>query len=234
MPHLFPRARHDDLLIEDVLDEVLVYDLRAQQAHCLNPAAAAIWRACDGCRSVEMLAGAASEALGARCDGDVVRLALEQLRERNLLEACAPVAWRPLSRRELLGGVAVSAIVLPLITSLNAPTPAMAQSCPPVGPQGFQGVLGPQGACVCGPQGSQGPQGMQGPQGLMELSGDESGLGPQGFQGVVGPQGNCSGFQGPQGMMGPQGDMQELADPCQGPQGMQGPQGLNSPQDCSS
>jgi hypothetical protein len=228
MPQLFPRARRDDMLIEDVLDEVLVYDLRSQQAHCLNPAAAAIWRACDGCRSVEMLAGAASEALGARCDGDVVRLALEQLRERNLLEACAPVAWRPLSRRELLGGVAVSAIVLPLITSLNAPTPAMAQSCPPVGPQGFQGVIGPQGACVCGPQGPQGPQG------LIELSGDESGLGPQGFQGVVGPQGDCSGFQGPQGMPGPQGDMQELLDPCQGPQGVQGPQGPNSPQDCGS
>lgn len=229
MAQLFPRARHEDLLIEDILDEVLVYDLRSQQAHCLNPAAAAIWRACDGCRSIEMLAGAAGEALGAPCDDDVVRLALEQLRERNLLEAGGPLAWRPLSRRELLGGVAVSAIVLPLITSLNAPTPAMAQSCLEIGPQGFQGILGPQGACLCG------PQGMQGPQGLVELSNDESGLGPQGFQGVVGPQGDCSGFQGPQGMSGPQGEIQglgQLLDPCQGPQGLQGPQGPDSLQGC--
>lgn len=44
----FPCARRDDLLVQEVLDELLIYDLRSHEAHFLSAAAAAIWRGCDG------------------------------------------------------------------------------------------------------------------------------------------------------------------------------------------
>jgi hypothetical protein len=141
-----PRARRDDLLIEDVVDEILIYDTRAQQAHCLNAAAAAIWRACDGQTTLSGLAEAAAAATGEPWDEALVGHALEQLRERDLIDLDRRLSWPALSRRQLMGRLAASA-ALPLITSLAAPTPAMAQS----------GITGPQG-----PQGSQGPQGPQG------------------------------------------------------------------------
>lgn len=81
------------------------------------------------------------------------------------------------------------------------------------GPQGFQGITGPQGfqgtqgfQGVTGPQGTQGPQGFQGPTGPQGFQGTQGTQGPQGRQGPTGPQ----GFQGPQGS---------------GSQGLQGPQG---------
>lgn len=199
-----PRARRDDLLVEDIIDEILIYDLRSQQAHCLNATAAAIWRACDGQTTVAALAAAASAAIGAPCDERVILLALEQLRERDLLDQLPVSTSPPMSRRELMERLAVPMLLLPLITTLSVPTPAMAQSCPTMvqGPQGLQGPCGFQGLqgvgaaqgvpgvdCV-GPQGPQGPP-PQGPQGPA-------------FQGVQGPQAPIGGVQGFQGPVGPE------------------------------
>ena len=61
-----------------------------------------------------------------------------------------------------------------------------------VGPQGHQGLTGPQGAT--GPQGNSGYQGATGPQGN------------QGTIGATGSQGN-DGNQGPRGATGPQGNV---------------------------
>ena len=62
------------------------------------------------------------------------------------------------------------------------------------GPQGEQGIPGPQGE-----PGVQGPQGLQGPQGDPGQAGPAGQTGPQGPQGVQGPQ-------GPTGPQGPKGD----------------------------
>jgi len=51
-----PRARKDDLLIQDLPEETLVYDVVRHRAHCLNRTAALVWRHCDGKTSVEKLA----------------------------------------------------------------------------------------------------------------------------------------------------------------------------------
>ena len=97
------------------------------------------------------------------------------------------------------------------------------------GPQGEQGIAGPQGL-----QGPQGEQGIAGPQGLQGLKGDpgDNGLdglpGNDGLQGIAGPQGpqglkgdpgdtGATGATGPQGLKGDTGDT--------GPQGPAGPQG---------
>ena len=76
-----PRARLiDDLVVEELEDEVLVYDGKNHQAHCLASAAAKVWRACDGTKDVPALA----ESLALSLD-DVTR-ALEMLDGVELLE----------------------------------------------------------------------------------------------------------------------------------------------------
>jgi hypothetical protein len=122
-----PRARRDGLLIEDVLDEILVYDSRSERAHSLNAAAAAVWRVCDGQKTIAALAAALRSGTGEPWDEDAILLALEQLREHDLLEPDA--AGTPfLSRRELIERVAVPLMLMPLVISLTVPTAAMAQS----------------------------------------------------------------------------------------------------------
>ena len=105
------------------------------------------------------------------------------------------------------------------------------------GPQGEQGIAGPQGIQgeqgVAGPVGPQGPQGEAGPAGL---TGPQGIQGEQGVAGPVGPQGpqgeaGTAGLTGPQGIQGEQGE-QGVAGPVgpQGTQGEAGPAGLTGPQ----
>ena len=56
-----PRARTDGLVINELTDEVLVYDLKRDKAHCLNAAAASVWKQCDGRTTVAEIARRLSE-----------------------------------------------------------------------------------------------------------------------------------------------------------------------------
>jgi len=51
-----PLARQDRLVVQELSEEVLVYDLDRHRAHCLNRTAALIWRHCDGSTSVAEMA----------------------------------------------------------------------------------------------------------------------------------------------------------------------------------
>lgn len=117
-----PMARSDELVVEEVGDEILVYDQRNDRAHCLSGAAARVWRASDGDTTVEQM----SDAL--EIDLDVVRDALQELGGCDLLEA-----WQPagVTRREAttkLAKVGAVAAAAPLIYSIAAPSPALATS----------------------------------------------------------------------------------------------------------
>ena len=46
-----PQARTEGLVIKALPDEILVHDLARHRTHCLNGAAAAVWRLCDGRRT---------------------------------------------------------------------------------------------------------------------------------------------------------------------------------------
>ena len=76
-----PLARSTDLIVEEHGDELLVYDTRADVGHCLSPAAARIWRRCDGRTPPDGLS--AQLAL----EGDAVDQALAELEACALLEA---------------------------------------------------------------------------------------------------------------------------------------------------
>ena len=149
-----PIARSEDLIVERLDDEVLVYDLLTEKYHALNETSAALWELCDGSRSVEDLAtfvGADDPSTGQR----VVWLALKQLSERRLLLEPAEIP-EGTSRRELLRRVAIAgAVVLsvPLVRSINAPAAAQSATCLPkhsrcsFGYQCCSGICHPSGNC---------------------------------------------------------------------------------------
>jgi hypothetical protein len=109
-----------------------------------------------------------------------------------------------------------------------------------VGPQGEQGIQGPQGDVgangATGPQGQVGAVGATGPQGDQGPAGNDGAVGATGIQGDQGPQGiqglqgevGAVGATGPQGDQGPAGNdgaVGATGQGDQGPQGIQGPQG---------
>ncbi|MCA1596585.1 MAG: PqqD family peptide modification chaperone [Chloroflexi bacterium] len=129
-----PAARSERLLIEEVDGELLIYDLDRQKAHCLNPAASAVWKACDGATSMQAIASLAGRSLGASMDTDAAQLAIEELGRKHLLKnvtAAKPGESPRITRRDLIqraGGITLAAAV-PIIASLAVPEAAHAASC---------------------------------------------------------------------------------------------------------
>src|ERR1041385_5061263 len=85
-PSQFPRMRRESLVVQDLSDEVLVYDKQIDQAHCLNLSAARVWRSCDGQTSPAQIGRKLSAQLNAEISEDFVLLALNQLEKYQLLE----------------------------------------------------------------------------------------------------------------------------------------------------
>jgi hypothetical protein len=125
----FPQARQDGIVVRELPDEVLVYDLEQHKAHCLNATAAAVWRHCDGETSAKEISFRLAREFSTPVDEDVVWLALDELGKLELLESPA-VRQAGLSRAQLMRrvGVVTAAIALPAAFSLHVPS-ASASIC---------------------------------------------------------------------------------------------------------
>jgi len=121
-----PRARSALLLVRDLGDEVVVYDLESHRGHCLNRTAALVWRACDGRSTIGAIAAQLGRELGVRVEEGLVRYALRKLDQAHLLRAGFPAAT--LTRREIARRLGAAAL-LPAVVSLLAPTPSQAATC---------------------------------------------------------------------------------------------------------
>lgn len=130
---MHPHAREDRLVLREVADEVLVYDLSRHEAHCLNRTAALVWRECDGRTPVDQIARRLAQDLGAPADEAMVWMALERLDRAHLLrERLAPRRQRQrYTRREVLRrmGRVSSVALLPVVATIVAPRAAQAASC---------------------------------------------------------------------------------------------------------
>lgn len=115
-----PAARMVDLVTTESKDEVLVYDQAVHHIHHLNATASAVWKLCDGKRTVRDIAEATS------IDEEAVRLALRKLEEANLLEGDLAMTMRGThSRRAFMRrAVVAGAISVPVIVSITAPAAA--------------------------------------------------------------------------------------------------------------
>src|SRR5437868_6083128 len=126
-----PLAHKEDLLVEAVGSETVVYDNERHRVHCLNQSTSFIWRQCDGQTKTEDIASRLPE-IGLPADTGIVRSALKDLFRVGLVVNQSAIVDSELpSRRTLVGklGLAAgSAALLPAITSIVAPTPAMAKS----------------------------------------------------------------------------------------------------------
>ncbi|MDT4968131.1 MAG: hypothetical protein QOJ64_2868 [Acidobacteriota bacterium] len=131
---IVPCARKARLVVQELPDEVLVYDLDRHKAHCLNKASALVWKHCDGKSTVGQLRALLEEALGTATDDDVVWLALGQLRRFHLLEEESKgFGMMKVTRRDLVSKYLPAALALPLILSIPSPAAAQAASCRPPG-----------------------------------------------------------------------------------------------------
>lgn len=131
---MVPRAREDGLVVQELPEEVLVYDLDRHKAHCLNRTAALVWRHCDGQTTVAELANLLRRELKLTVDEAVVWLALDRLGRAHLLRerVIPPAGPARLSRREAMRKLALAgglSILLPVVNSIVAPTAAQAASC---------------------------------------------------------------------------------------------------------
>jgi hypothetical protein len=123
-----PLARREGLVIQEMPDEVLVYDTNTNKAHCLNKTAAFVWKSCDGSHSINDIAGLMEKEFGANVPDDLVWLAIDQLGKDDLLDASevAP-ATKGISRREVIRRIGIASVIaLPVVASLVAPSSALA------------------------------------------------------------------------------------------------------------
>jgi hypothetical protein len=131
-----PLARKQDLLVEELPGEVLVYDIERDRAHCLNETAAFVWKRCDGQNTPRDIARLLGSKVNSTVDEQVVWLALDQLADNDLLQRrlLVPPSIAGLNRRQLVRTIGLAAVVaVPLITSIIAPTAAQAATCLPPG-----------------------------------------------------------------------------------------------------
>lgn len=148
--HPQPRARKTDLVTREVLDEILVYDLKRHKAHCLNQTAALIWRQCDGEKTVTEIARLIEQDVNSTVDEATVWLAVEQLGKSNLLEECElrSTGRVRLSRRDLIRRLGQGAtLALPLVTSIISPLAIRAASCIATGKTGDCTAAGGNNCC---------------------------------------------------------------------------------------
>jgi hypothetical protein len=146
---VLPRARTKELVIQELPDEVLVYDMERQKAHCLNQTSAFVWKHCDGKTTLAKMTRLLEQRLAIPIDDDVVWLALNQLRRFRLLEeGSVTIGTLKVSRRDLVRKYLPAALALPVILSIAAPAAAQATSrcgnagdpCTTTGPPFSQGT----------------------------------------------------------------------------------------------
>ena len=160
---IHPRVKvgKHEIIIEEVGCELVVYDLENRKCHTLNETATIIWQKCDGYTSVSDIAGEikAQSGLNEKQAEEVVWYCLDKLQKSRLMESPIGIkiqSPRSLTRRRLLqrvGGV----LVLPVIASILAPTPAHAVSCaicrykicPPSSPVKCAVITGTKLDCKC-------------------------------------------------------------------------------------
>jgi len=151
-----PIARKQGLVIQELPDEVLVYDRDRDRAHCLNQTAAFVWQRCNGRNTTAQIARTLSQQFDCPLDEKIVWLALDQLGRNHLLDRqpTPPPELLGMNRRAMVRALGLAAIVaVPLVTSIVAPSPAQAASC------GAQGAPCSSGAQCCSTICNGGPSG---------------------------------------------------------------------------
>lgn len=126
-----PLSRKENIVVQELENEILIYDLSENKALCLNETSALIWQLCDGNNSIAQISEKLSKKLNSSVSEDLVWLALDQLKKEKLITNGEEFTanFNGMNRREVIRKVGfASMIALPLVSSIIAPSAANAQS----------------------------------------------------------------------------------------------------------
>ena len=118
-----PQARTDEIVVQTLGKELLIYDLKTNRAFNLNETSMLVFNACDGVTSFDDLKRAHNFS------EDLIYLTLDELKKHDLLSGYEGDHFAGLSRRAVFKRVGLaSMIALPVIAGLTAPIAANAVS----------------------------------------------------------------------------------------------------------
>ena len=120
------RLNRDQLVVEDLGTELMIYDQKRNRAFCLNQKAAFVWQQCDGKTTVREIAAKLAQSSGETIHENVVQFALQSLSQDGLLEPSnfEPVVPVGITRRQVMQKIGVrAAVALPLVTALMVAAP---------------------------------------------------------------------------------------------------------------
>lgn len=121
----YPRSRQENLVLQELDNEIIIYDLNDNRAFCLNETSAAVWQICNGERDLTEITRLANKRLNDKINEDLVWFAIEQLKKENLVsgEIESPQQFIGKSRREVIKKIGFGTMVaIPIVASLIAPT----------------------------------------------------------------------------------------------------------------
>lgn len=127
-----PKSRKENLVIQELEGEILIYDLEKNKALCLNETSALVWQTCDGSRTIAGISDAIGKQLNSQINEDLIWLALDQLSKENLIENKDEIKskFAGMSRREAVRKVGLASLIaLPVIASITAPVAAQTGTC---------------------------------------------------------------------------------------------------------
>jgi hypothetical protein len=129
-----PSRISQNVSMQQIGAETLVYDGQRHLAFCLNASSGAVWKMADGTRTMAQIAHATSLEIGAEVSEVLAGYIVETLRADGLLEPTTQSgngngveATPGISRRAMLQRLGVGgAMLLPVVASIAAPTAAQA------------------------------------------------------------------------------------------------------------
>jgi len=120
---VLPQARATDLIVKELENEILIYDMSANRAICLNEMSRLIWKYCDGKTRFEDLMEKYN------LTKDIIHLALDEFQNHHLLmgriETGVPDD-KVERRRFIVKTGAAAAIAIPIVKTIVAPQAAFA------------------------------------------------------------------------------------------------------------
>lgn len=145
-----PRSRQQNLVVQELDKELLIYDLSNNKAYSMNETSAIVYQLSNGERTVAEISNLMSKQLNTTVSEDLVWLALLELEKENLLENHQQIEnkFAGIPRREAVKRVGLASLVaFPIISSVVAP-PAYAANSGPICP--MTGECFVAGSPICG------------------------------------------------------------------------------------
>ena len=130
-----PQARENNIVVQKVFDEFVIYDLDKDRVHALNPMAAFVWQHCTGQRTPADLTALIRQEFQTPQAESLLWLALDRLEQAYLLQdkVTRPTGSQVVTRRQMFKMAGVGLALIPVVASIVAPTVAQAASSQCVG-----------------------------------------------------------------------------------------------------